>query len=127
MACPLAFYRGAGAAHRCQPADTDWSLTSWGALLTVVGGYGAAAVANLDVLSERWLVVGKAMLLLSGAMWLCILVPLQVRMARIARRFGAEGTIPPEYRRAGKAWFILGIAATVPLVVAVWIMVAKPV
>ena len=105
---------------------TDWSLTLWGVILTIVGGYGAAAIGHFDLLSDRWLVLAQGLFLLSGVMWLGILVPLQVRMARMARQFHSGGAIPQAYSRASQAWFVLGIATTVPLIAAAWVMVAKP-
>lgn len=105
---------------------TDWSLTFWGVILTVVGGYSAAAIGRMDVLSDRWLVIGQLLFLLSGVMWIGILVPLQIRMARMARQFKNSGAIPDEYRVASRAWLAVGIGATVPLIAATWVMVTKP-
>ncbi len=105
---------------------TDWSLTVWGAALTMIGGYGAAAIAQLDLVSERWLLLGQILFVLSGALWIGILVPLQVRMARMARAFEAGDTIPTAYWRASRIWFVVGLAITVPLVAAAWVMVSKP-
>ena len=106
---------------------TDWSLTAWGALLTMVGGYGAAVIGGLDLLADRWLVLGQGLFLLSGALWLGMLVPLQVRMARMARGLEPGDAIPDAYRRASRLWFLLGVATTVPLITAAWVMVSKPV
>lgn len=105
---------------------TDWSLTFWGVILTVVGGYGAAAIGRMNPLSDRWLILGQALFLLSGVLWVAILVPLQIRMARMARRFRNGGSIPDGYRMASRAWLAVGIAATLPLIAAMWVMVAKP-
>jgi uncharacterized membrane protein len=105
---------------------TDWSLTFWGVVLTIVGGYAAAAIGHFDLLSDRWLVVGQELFLLSGALWLGILVPIQVRMARMARRFRNDEPIPAAYIAAGRAWFVIGMISTVPLIAAVWVMIAKP-
>lgn len=105
---------------------TDWSLTFWGVVLTVIGGYGAATIGRMDLLSDRWLVLGQGLFLVSGILWVGILVPLQIRMARTARQFKNGGSIPEGYRVASRAWLVTGIAATVPLVAAIWVMVAKP-
>lgn len=105
---------------------TDWSLTFWGVVLTMAGGYGAAVIGRLDLLSDRWLVIGQGLFLLSGMMWIAVLVLLQVRMARMARLFEQGGRIPADYARASRAWFVVGIASTVPLVAAAWVMISKP-
>lgn len=105
---------------------TDWSLTFWGVVLTIGGGYGAAAIGQLAVFADRWLVLGQILFVISGLLWLGILVPLQIRMARMARQFQAGGSIPPAYTKASHAWFVVGVASTVPLIAAVWVMITKP-
>ncbi len=66
---------------------SDWSLTFWGVVLTIGGGCAAAVIGQFDLFSDTWLVVGQGLFLLSGALWLGVLVSLQARMARMARRF----------------------------------------
>ena len=105
---------------------TDWSLTVWGAALTMAGGYGAAMIGQLDLTGERWLLWGQILFVASGALWLCILVPLQIRLARMAKVFQAGGEIPDAYWRASRWWFLVGLLITVPLVAAAWVMVVKP-
>jgi uncharacterized membrane protein len=105
---------------------TDWSLTFWGVIFTVVGGYSAAAIGQMNVLADRWLVLGQMLFLLSGLMWVAMLIPLQVRMARLARQFEDGGPIPAKYAAASRAWFVVGVIATVPLIAATWVMIAKP-
>jgi uncharacterized membrane protein len=72
------------------------------------------------------LVVGQILFLLSGLMWVAMLIPLQMRMARLARQFEDGGPIPAEYAVASRAWFVVGVVATVPLIAATWVMIAKP-
>ena len=105
---------------------TDWSLTVWGAALTIIGGYGAAMIARMDLVGERWLLWGQILFIASGLLWLGILVPLQIRLARMAKEFQSGGDIPDAYWRASRWWFIVGLAITVPLVAAAWVMVVKP-
>ncbi len=106
---------------------TDWFLTVSGILLLVIGGYGAAMVSNLDLLGARWIVWGQVLLAISGVIWMAILIPAQVRQAKAARLFADGGEIPESYRRDASTWLVWGIVATVPLVIAVWVMVFKPV
>ena len=104
---------------------TDWFFTFWGILLLIVGGYGAAWVAGMDVLRDDWLVWSEAMFLLAGVIWLGVLVPIQIRQARMARSFAAGRPIPEAYWRLGRLWIVFGSVATVPLVAATWIMLRK--
>ncbi len=105
---------------------TDWSLTFWGVVLTIGGGYGAAWVARIDVLGEGWLVWSQGLFLVAGLIWLAVLVPIQIRGARAARGFADGGIVTDAYRRDGRRWIIWGLVATVPLVAATWLMIAKP-
>lgn len=105
---------------------TDWSLTFWGVVLTIAGGYAAATIGGLDPLSDKWLVIGHLLFVLSGALWLGVLVPLQLRMARMSRQFRNGDPIPPAYNAASRTWFIVGLISTVPLIAALWVMIVKP-
>jgi uncharacterized membrane protein len=106
---------------------TDWSLTAGGILLIIVGGYGAALTAGMNLFGARWLVWGQILFAISGIIWAAILVPAQIRQARAARAFATGGEIPEGYRKDARRWLVWGVLATVPLVVAVWLMVWKPV
>ena len=106
--------------------QTDWWFTVGGVLLIALGGYGAAAVAGLRVFEAWWVVWGQVLLGLSGALWACILIPAQIRQARQARAFAEDGQIPASYWRDARRWVVWGIIATVPLLGAIWLMVAKP-
>jgi uncharacterized membrane protein len=104
---------------------TDWFFTFWGIVLLVVGGYGAAWAGGMDVLRDPWLVWSEALFALAGVVWLGMLVPIQVRQARLARGFAPGRVIPPEYWRLGRLWIAGGLVATVPLVAATWVMIRR--
>ncbi len=104
---------------------TDWAFTASGIALLCIGGFGAAWVADIPAFSARWLVEAEILFGLSGAVWLTILLPIQWRQAKMARGFAQGGTIPDAYWRNGRLWLIWGIVATVPLVAAIYVMVAK--
>lgn len=104
----------------------DWLFTLSGIVLILIGGYGAAWMGEISPLGPRWLIAGEVLFALSGIIWLAVLVPLQIRQARMARAFAAGGIIPARYWRDSRAWLIWGIVATVPLVAALLIMIAKP-
>lgn len=105
---------------------TDWSLTFWGVILTMVGGYGALWVAGMGPFDAGWLVWSQLMFVAAGLIWLGLLVPIQIRQARAAKLFADGGAIPPAYVRDSRRWILWGLVSTVPLVAALWLMVAKP-
>lgn len=104
---------------------TDWFFTFWGIVLLVVGGFVMAWMAEMDPLRDDWLVWSEVQFVIAGMIWLFLLVPIQIRQARMARGFAAGGEIPDEYFRLGRRWIVWGLVATVPLVGAMWSMVAK--
>ena len=105
----------------------DWIFTLAGIVLILVGGYGAAANAGFSLTGPLWLVIGQLLFAVSGLVWLCVLVPIQIRQARVARSLAREAILPSQYRRDSRRWLVWGIVATVPLVAAIYVMVAKPV
>jgi len=105
---------------------TDWSLTLWGIILTTGGGYAAAWIAGLDLFGSAWLLWSQVMFVVAGMIWMIVLLPIQIRQHKIAKTFAQGGEIPEGYRRDSRNWIIWGLIGTVPLVTAVWLMVAKP-
>ncbi len=105
---------------------TDWSLTFWGIVLTIIGGYGAVWVAGMDLIGTPWLLWGQGLFVVAGLIWLLILVPVQIRQHRLAKTFADGSPIPDAYRRDSRTWIVWGLIGTVPLVAAVWVMVGKP-
>lgn len=104
---------------------TDWSLTLTGIVLIMAGGYGMALDASMPLLEPGWLLYGQLTFLLSGAIWLGILLPIQLRQAAIARTFARAQLVPEGYWSLSRRWLLWGVAATVPLVASMWVMVMK--
>lgn len=63
----------------------------------------------------------------SGLLWVAILIPVQIKQARLARGFAANGPIPDEYWRLNRVWLWVGILATVLPAANLYFMVFKPV
>lgn len=105
---------------------TDFVFTGGGGILFLAGGFGAAWVGGLDLLAPGWLLWGEILFVASGAIWVVILIPAQIRLGRAARKFAGGGPIPDSYWRDGRLWLTWGIIACLPLVAAIWVMVAKP-
>jgi uncharacterized membrane protein len=76
---------------------SDFIFTVIGIVLVMVGGYGAAIIKDIPLFSSFWLVSGQILFAISGMMWLGILIPIQIRQARLARSFAEGGEIPQRY------------------------------
>jgi uncharacterized membrane protein len=104
---------------------TDFVFTAGGIALVYAGGFGAAWAHDLDPFAG-WLGWGQLLFLMSGGIWLAVLVPAQIRMARLAHRFAAGGAIPAAYWRDNRRWLVWGVFSVLPLLAGLWVMVAKP-
>lgn len=104
---------------------TDWSMTVWGAALTMIGGYAMAVIGDHD-LTGGWLLYSQLLFGIAGVIWLGIIVPIQRRQARLARDFAAGGVVPEAYRGLSRRWLAWGLVSTLPLLAATWLMIAKP-
>ena len=104
---------------------TDWSMTVWGVVLLMGGGYFMVFSVNWP-LTLHWLLASQVLFVVAGLIWLLVLVPIQVRQARLARNF-AGNDVGDDYRKLSRRWLFWGLISTVPLLVATWLMIAKPV
>jgi uncharacterized membrane protein len=105
---------------------TDWIFTAGGVLFIIIGGYGMAGIAGLDLRGTTWLIWGQALLIISGLIWIAILVPTQIAQARQARAFANGDPIPDSYWRHNRRWVFWGIIATIVPLANLYFMVFKP-
>jgi uncharacterized membrane protein len=87
---------------------TDWVFTAGGVLLIVIGAYGMVATGGLDPFGTPWLLLGQALLLAPGVIWVVVLIPTQIAQARLARGFAAGGLIPEGHWRLNRRWLVWG-------------------
>lgn len=99
---------------------TDWIFTFGGGAVLVLSGVGLALGRGFPLWDTPWIRQAIVALGVSTAAWLIVLVPAQRVMLR------ATPDNPAVLTHAYHRWNITGWAATVPLVYAVWCMVAKP-
>lgn len=108
---------------------TDWVFTAGGVLLVLFAGFGMVYHMNANLMAEikstRWLWWGYHLFLLSGIIWVVVLIPCQIIQARMARRFAETGEIPPSYWVYGQIWLWFGILATVIPAANLYWMVTK--
>jgi len=103
---------------------TDAIFTSPGALLLLLNG-GILGTPFFQS-GARWLFLSIALFLVSGILWLAVLVPVQKRLALLLERVPVGGAVPAECDALLKRWFrVGGIAALLPLATLV-LMVVKP-
>jgi len=105
---------------------TDFGLTIPGIILTMVGGYGTLWALGYSLLEPAWLLWSQIMFVCAGVIWLFILVPIQIRQARLANTWTSQDDVTDEYRDLSRRWITWGLISTVPLCAVLWLMVAKP-
>lgn len=105
---------------------TDFGLTVPAIVATMIGGYGSMHEAGYGFPGPPWLIWGQLCFVAAGCMWLGVLIPMQIRQARMAKAFTQIDGISHEYRQLSRRWLTWGIVATVPLIIALYLMIAKP-
>lgn len=102
---------------------TDYVFTAGGVALVLATGIGNAVISHMDYRNIRWLSWGMGLFIASGVIWIAILIPVQVKQARLAREFAITGSIPDEYWSLGRVWMGFGITATIlPLINIYWMV-----
>jgi uncharacterized membrane protein len=101
---------------------TDWWFTVGGGALLTMSGVALALHRGLPLWETVWIKQAMLALALSTVMWLVVLVPAQRAMVRHRQDEHDDVALVRAYSR----WNVTGWLATVPLVYAVWCMVAKP-
>lgn len=102
---------------------TDWGFTVGGGAVLTTSGVLLALQRELPLWDTLWIRQAIIALAVSTVMWLLVLVPAQRAMMRHRRSDTRDEVLVGHFTR----WNITGWLATVPLIYAVWCMVAKPV
>ena len=108
-----------------QVTVTDFLFTGGGAVLVLIGGIGNVMRLGADAWGQSWVTWGLALFTVSALIWLLVLIPIQVRQARIINN-ADDGMVPEQYWKLGRQWIVWGlIAMALPLANVYW-MVFKP-
>ena len=102
---------------------TDVLFTGLGVTLLLVTGHLLAGYYG-GVLSQPWILWSYVLFGISGAIWLFVLVPIQLKQARLLRTSPQE-TIPDEYHRLARIWSLAGTVATLVPLPAIYLMISK--
>lgn len=104
---------------------TDFAFTAVGVLLILVSGHMMAPnFGGIDAVF--WLSFGWSLFIASGVIWVLILIPLQIKQAKLAKDFATKEEIPELYWTLSKYWVVFGIVATTLPLANLYFMVFKP-
>jgi uncharacterized membrane protein len=104
----------------------DWIFTLPGIVLTLGGGIGISLMGQWPLFEVSWLSWSMFWFVVAGLLWIGFLIPLQIRQHRAAKLMLETGVIPDTYWRDAKSWITIGLIATVPLLIILYLMVVKP-
>jgi len=107
-------------------ALTDFAFTLPGVVLTLVGAHGMGWLGGFSLWQPGWIAWGHALFILSGVIWLVVLVPTQIQQGRLAASFSTSASIPVRYWQLNRRWIGWGIAATILPLVNMGLMVLRP-
>lgn len=79
----------------------------------------------MSLTARPWLLWGQILFVVSGAIWLFMLVPIQSAQSRMTALLAESGAIPEAYRRLSRHWIVRGIVATLPMAAALYLTVMK--
>src|SRR6516165_1194120 len=82
---------------------TDWVFTFGGAVLVGIGGIANARLHEMPM-TTPWLYTGNMLFAASGVIWVAVLIPLQIRLARIAKAFSEAKALPAHYWQLERLW-----------------------
>ncbi len=106
---------------------TDFLFTLPGVILLLATGDFIAYTMMSDSWSIPWIFWGRVLFTTTGLIWVLVLVPIQIKQAKLARGFADGSDIPERYWQLNRLWMIFGSIAVILPLMAVPIMVIKPV
>jgi len=104
----------------------DYIFTIPSIALILVTGHLMAAANGYTVFAWNWLGLSYGLFGLSGAIWLAVLLPAQLRMIRQAEASAKLGSWTVAYKQASMVWNVFGTISTLAPVAAMVLMVFKP-
>ncbi len=106
--------------------QADYVFTAPGIVVLLATGIWMVGLSDWARFQEPWLGGSFVLLIITGVIWLAVLLPQQRRMVRLAQEGADAGVLGPEYRRAGRIWSMFGGIATLLPILILFLMVFKP-
>lgn len=103
---------------------TDIIFTTLGVIIIAVTG-PLMAKNYVDFFHVKWIKWGIILFILSGVIWVTILIPIQIKLHKLTQRL-TDNNIPDRYWRLEKWWMIFGTIATLLPLINIYWMVYKP-
>lgn len=107
-----------------QVTATDFIFTAGGSVILFAAGFANVMLHGLSY-SAKWLSHGVALFALSGIIWVVVLIPTQIKQAKMAKIFNETGVIPDVYWQLCNRWNLWGAIAVILPIVTVYFMVFK--
>jgi len=104
---------------------TDYIFTAGGVVILLSAGMANVYIHGMSY-ATKWLGHGMAIFLISGLIWATVLIPVQIKQAKMARAFALSNVIPDSYWRLCTIWNVFGLLATVIPLLNLYFMVFKP-
>ena len=104
---------------------TDFIFTAVGAALIIISGRIMSTTFG-EIADVLWLSWGWWLFIASGLIWLLLLIPIQIKQAKLAKIFATQKTIPESYWVLSKYWAVFGVIATILPFVNLYFMVFQP-
>ncbi len=106
-----------------QVTVTDWLFTLGGSVILTIAG-----VLNVHTswsYSMKWLHWGIGLFFLSAVIWVVILIPTQIKQAKLAAIFAETNDVPDVYWKLCRRWNIWGALAVIIPLGAIYFMTFK--
>jgi uncharacterized membrane protein len=105
---------------------TDVYFTVGGIILLLGAGHAMAPEYG-GIGANKWILWSYILLIASGLIWALILLPVQFRQSRMLELLGSHDAIPDPYWKLATVWAVAGTVASVLPLIAIYLMVVKPV
>ncbi|HET9252799.1 MAG TPA: DUF2269 family protein [Candidatus Eisenbacteria bacterium] len=108
---------------------SDRFFTMPGVLLILIAGFGAAGVGKLPMIRTAWIFWSIVLFTISGIAFMGWLVPIQKKLRAVATAGAEDGSKMDwaAYGRLSAQWKMWGLVALITPLIALVLMVMKPV